>query len=204
MQKERLANQSVERAHANPLFDTCEYVVEFTDGSTENFFANVIAECLYAQVDSEGRQVQLLQEITDHRSDNSATPWQMDSVPWKDRSSDCGCIPLKDIKKDLYPVQIAEYAVTTNIAHKPAFKWLLVPTVFQKIHRMVAKAKRYWRTTHKFDIHLPKTVEEALAFDDESGTDFWHKALSKEMGKVKVAWKPVDGVTPAQAQSGQV
>ena len=37
------------RAHSNPLFDTREYVVEFTDGSTENYFANVIAECMYAQ-----------------------------------------------------------------------------------------------------------------------------------------------------------
>jgi hypothetical protein len=42
------------RAHANPLFDTGEYVVEFTDGSSKNYFANVIAECMYAQINSEG------------------------------------------------------------------------------------------------------------------------------------------------------
>ena len=60
------------RAHSNPLFDTREYVVEFTDGSTENYFANVIAECMYAQVDAEGNQFQLLDEITDHRSNNLA------------------------------------------------------------------------------------------------------------------------------------
>ena len=60
------------RAHTNPLFDTREYVVEFTDGSTENYSANVIAECMYAQVDAEGNQFQLLDEITDHRSDNLA------------------------------------------------------------------------------------------------------------------------------------
>ncbi|KAI2500467.1 Reverse transcriptase (RNA-dependent DNA polymerase) [Fragilaria crotonensis] len=214
------SGEPIGRAHANPLFDTREYVVEFTDGSTENYFANVIAECMYAQVDSEGRQFQLLQEITDHRSDNSAIPvadgfvmsrngnrvpkvttrgWSL-LVSWKDGSSDW--IPLKDIK-DSYPVQIAEYAVTNNIAHEPAFNWW-VPTVLRKRHRIVAKVKRYWRTTHKFGIRLPKTVEEALAIDDESGTDFWRKALSKEMGKVKVAWKPIDNVSPAQARSGQV
>ena len=60
------------RAYSNPLFDTRGYVIEFTDGTTENYFANVIAECMYAQVDSKGNQYQLLSEITDHRSDNSA------------------------------------------------------------------------------------------------------------------------------------
>ncbi len=59
-------------AQSNPFFDTREYVVEFSDGSTENYFANVSAECIYAQVDSEGNQYQLLSETTDHRSDNSA------------------------------------------------------------------------------------------------------------------------------------
>ena len=30
-------------AHNNPLFDTREYDVEFTDGSIENYAANIIA-----------------------------------------------------------------------------------------------------------------------------------------------------------------
>ena len=56
-------------AHNNPLFDTREYVVEFTDaGSSENYFADVIAKCMYAQIDAEGNQYQLLSEITDHKS----------------------------------------------------------------------------------------------------------------------------------------
>jgi hypothetical protein len=50
------SGEPIGRAHSNPLFDTREYVVEFTDGSTENYFANVIAECMYAQVDSEVNQ----------------------------------------------------------------------------------------------------------------------------------------------------
>jgi hypothetical protein len=36
---------------------------------------------------------------------------------------------------------------------------------------------------------VPETVEEALAIDNETGTDFWRKALGTEMTKVKVAWK---------------
>ena len=207
------------RAHSNPLFDTREYVVEFTDGSTENYFANVIAECMYAQVDAEGNQFQLLDEITDHRSDNSAIRiddgfvtsrngnrvpktttrgWSL-LVSWKDGSSDW--IPLKDLK-DSYPVQIAEYAIANKIANEPAFNWW-VHTVLRKRNRIVAKVKRYWRTTHKFGIRVPKTVDEALAIDEETGTDFWRKALAKEMAKVKVAWRTVDGVSPAQARTGK-
>jgi hypothetical protein len=50
---------------------------------------------------------------------------------------------------------------------------------------------------------VPKTVEEALAIDKETGTDFWQKALGKEMTKVKVAWKSADEVTPKQARTGK-
>ena len=119
---------------------------------------------MYAQVDSEGNQYQLLSEITDHRTDHSAIQiadsyktsrngscvpksttrrWSL-LVSWKEGSSDW--VPLKDLK-DYYPIQIAE----------------------------------------------------ALAIDDQTGTDFWQKALGKEINKVKVAWTAADGVSPKQA-----
>ena len=40
--------------------------------------------------------------------------------------------------------------------------------------------------THKFGIKLPHSVKEALEIDQATGTDFWRKALNKEMSKVKV------------------
>ena len=36
---------------------------------------------------------------------------------------------------------------------------------------------RYWKTTHKFRIRVPKTVEEALTIDEETGTTFWRNAM---------------------------
>jgi hypothetical protein len=57
--------------------------------------------------------------------------------------------------------------------------------------------------THKFGIRVLKTVEEALAINYETGTDFKRKALGKEMTKVKVVWKNADGVTPERAQTGK-
>jgi hypothetical protein len=201
-----LYGEEIGRAHTNPLFDTREYVVEFTDGTEENYFANVIAENMFAQVDSEGRQYLLLAEITDHRRNGLAVKasdgfvitrngnkvpkkttagWEL-LVAWKDGSTDW--LKLKDIK-DSYPVQVAEYAVTNNIAHEPAFNWW-VHDVVRKRNRIISKVKsKYWKTTHKFGIRVPKSVEEALQIDEETNTDLWRKALAKEMSKVRVAWK---------------
>jgi hypothetical protein len=88
--------------------------------------------------------------------------------------------------------------MANSIANEPEFNWW-VHTVLRKRNCIVAKVKRYWQTTHKFGIRLPKTVAEALAIDDQTGTDFWWKAHGKEMNKVKVAWTAANGVLPEQA-----
>jgi hypothetical protein len=58
--------------HFNTLFDTREYEVKFTDGTTERYPANVIASNMYAQVDDKGNTFQLLSEIVDHKKDRTA------------------------------------------------------------------------------------------------------------------------------------
>ena len=55
------------REHDNPLLDTREYIVEFDDGTQDRYFANTIAENLWSQCDTEGRQFQVISEIVDHR-----------------------------------------------------------------------------------------------------------------------------------------
>ena len=134
-----LDGKPIGRAHTNPLFDTREYEIKFTDGTREKYQANIIAENMYAQVDSEGNQYLLLQEITDHRSDNSAIPisegmvrsangmskpkqmtrgwfllvqWHYGSVRWE---------KLADLKAS-NPVEVTEYAVVNWIIKEPAFK----------------------------------------------------------------------------------
>ncbi len=59
-------------ANTNPLLDTRVYNVEFSDGHQEEYAANIIAENIFAQVDPEGNQYLLLDEITGHHSDSSA------------------------------------------------------------------------------------------------------------------------------------
>jgi hypothetical protein len=82
-----------------------------------------------------------------------------------------------------------------RLLEEPVFK------VIRQRNRIISKVKsRYWKTTQKFGIRLPKTIEEALAIDAASDTDLWRKAINKEMARVKVAWKTCDdGLTPQQA-----
>jgi hypothetical protein len=170
------SGEPIMRANADPLLDTCEHVVKFTDGSSENYFANVIAEFTYAQIDSEGNQYQLCSEITDHKSDHSAiriadgftTSRNGNRIPktttrgWsllvsgKDGSSDW--VHLKDLKIPIR-FRFAEYAMANKIAHEPAFNWW-VHTVLRKQNHIVAKVKRYWRTTHKLAFDCQRLLKK--------------------------------------------
>jgi hypothetical protein len=215
-----LDGEAIGRAHPNPLFDTREYEVEFTDGTREKYQANIIAENMFAQVDDEGNQYLLLQEIVDHKKDNSAIPisegmtinssgtakpkvttkgWFL-LVQWRDGSTSWE--RLADLKES-NPIEVAEYAVVNRITEEPAFKWW-VPNVIKRRNRIISKVKsRYWKTTHKFGIRLPKTVQEALDIDRTMGTDLWRQAINKEMTRVKVAWVTHDGHTPQEVRDGK-
>jgi hypothetical protein len=215
-----LDGESVGRAHANPLFDTREYEVEFTDGTYEKYQANIIAENMFAQVDTEGNQFLLLQEISDHKTDNSAiqiadgmirgangTPTPKKTtrgwfllVQWRDGS--LSWERLVDLKAS-NPVEVAEYAVANRLVEEPAFKWW-VPHVIKRRNRIISKVKsRYWKTTHKFGIRLPKSVEEALEIDRTTNTDLWRRAINKEMARAKIAWATHDGCTPQDVREGK-
>ena len=69
-----LDGEAVGSAHDNPLFDTREYDIEFTDVSVDKYIANVITENMFAKVDDEVNQYLLMNKITDHRKNNTAIP----------------------------------------------------------------------------------------------------------------------------------
>jgi hypothetical protein len=60
------------RANANSMLDTRTYEIEFPDGHSDEYTANVIAENMYAQSDTEGRQYNLMEDIVDHKTDGHA------------------------------------------------------------------------------------------------------------------------------------
>jgi hypothetical protein len=95
---------------------------------------------MFAQVDDEGQQFALIDEIVDHWKDNTAVPisegmvcsanglekpkvmtcgWEF-MIQFKDGS--LGWSKLKDLKES-NPIEVAEYVVVNRLAEEPAFKW---------------------------------------------------------------------------------
>ena len=207
------------KRHSNPLLDTREYECELEDGTLMRYNANVIAENIFAQCDDAGRRQAILDEIIDHKRDGRAlradngyvTTKRGQRVPknttkgwkilcqWKDGSSDW--VDLKYVK-DSNPIELAEYAVANRIQEEPAFKWWVSQTLRMR-NRIIGKVKsRYWKTSHKYGIRLPHSVQEALRIDKETGTDYWWNAIQKEMKKVMVAFDYDESVTPQQIRDG--
>jgi hypothetical protein len=129
--------------------------------------ANVIAENLFSQVDSDGRRFFVLSEITDHSADGRAIKqaygftrsyngnqvpkqttigWKL-LVGWKDGSEEW--IPLKNLKASNL-IELAEYAVANNLGgDEPAFKWWVAETL-RKRQRIIGKIKSR-RTSSEYD-----------------------------------------------------
>ena len=196
-------------ANDNPILDSRIYEVEFPDGYRTSLAANAIAENLFAQVDDAGNRHVLFSKIIDHRTNGkelkqqdafivsskgakrrreTTAGWEI-LVQWKDGSSTW--VALKDMK-EAYPVQLAEYAVSSRISGEPAFAWW-VPFTLRKRNRIIAKVKsKYWVRTHKFGIKIPKNPIEAKAFDEENGNTLWWDAICKEMMNVRPAFEVWD------------
>ena len=112
-------------------------------------------------------------------------------------------IRLADLKES-YPVQLIEYAVANGIEDEPAFKWW-VPSTLKRRDRIISKVKaKYWRTTHKFGIRVPKSVDEAYNIDRLTGTDFWMKAIKKETKNMWIAFEKKEGVTKEEMENSKV
>jgi hypothetical protein len=111
----------------------------------------VIAENMYAQVDDESNMFQLLDEIMDHKKDDTVIDkangtvtlangnvkpkittqgWQL-LVIWKDKSM--SWVKLKDLKAS-NAIELAEYAVANQIVEEPAFIWWVSITLCKWNH----------------------------------------------------------------------
>ena len=63
----------------NPLLNSVVYEVEFPDGQVKEYSANIIAENILTQVDSDGYSMTMLDAIVDYRKDDSK------AVPMEDK-----------------------------------------------------------------------------------------------------------------------
>ena len=57
--------------HDNPFLNTVTYDMEFSDGQVKEYSANIIAENMLTQVDSDGYSLSLMDSIIDHHKDPS-------------------------------------------------------------------------------------------------------------------------------------
>ena len=57
--------------HDNPFLNTITYDVEFPNGQVKEYGANIIAENILTQVDSDGHSLSLMDSIIDHQRDLS-------------------------------------------------------------------------------------------------------------------------------------
>jgi hypothetical protein len=207
-------------ARANPILDTRIYNVQFPDGHTECYAANIIAENIYAQIDEEGNRVLLLGEILGHRHDGTAIKaddkyithganrtlrrttqgWYL-QVQWRDGSTSWE--PLRNLKES-NPVEVAEYAVANKLTEEAAFAWW-VPHTLKKRERIIAAIKiRASKRSHKFGLEVPMSVKRALEIDQETGTDLWRKAIEKEMHHVLCAFEILDEDAPEPRMSKRI
>jgi hypothetical protein len=98
---------------------------------------------------------------------------------------------LRNIKES-NPIQVAEYAVANKLVEEAAFAWW-VPNVLKRRERMIgAINSRYHKSTHKFGIEVPKNVKRALEIDKETNTNYWEKAILKEMTHIRPAFRVLE------------
>ncbi len=194
------------KSNPNPLLNSRMYRVEFTDGTVQDYAANIIAEAIYSEVDDEGNKHLLFKEIITHRKTPKAIGidqmwvehpggnkhmkrttigWEF-CVMWKDGTTTWET--LANLKAS-FPIQVAEYALAQSIDKEPAFAWW-IPTYMQKRERIIKSLKsRFQKRTHKFGIEIPRSVEGALRIDRETNTTFWSDAIAKEMKNNWIAFK---------------
>lgn len=180
------------------MLDSRVYEVYLPDGHIKEYAANALAENIYAQVDAEGFRHLILGEIINnhqeedavHMSDKwiqgkanmSCRPttkgWKL-QVQWKDGTTSWE--PLRNLKSS-NPIEVAEYAITNKLDQEPAFAWW-VPFTIKRRNRIISTLTTalYPKKAQNYGLEIPTTIQRALQIDKETRTDFWQKAINKEM-----------------------
>jgi hypothetical protein len=134
---------------SNPYLNSMIYEVEFPDGQCKEYAANIIAENMLTQVDSDGYSITMMEGIVDYKRDNAVAVDKSDMyvvtrrgqkrmckttqgwkllVRWANGSE--SWIALKDMKES-HQIETAEFAKARDIADEPAFAWW-VPYTMRK------------------------------------------------------------------------
>jgi hypothetical protein len=196
--------------YPNPILDSCTYEVEFPDGQVVEYSANIIAENMYTQCNTEGNQYLLLDEIIDWQKDESQAiklenkfvhshngnqhyrkmtkGWKL-CIKWKDGTTSWE--RLADLKES-YPIEVAKFAISRDIHDEAAFAWW-VPYVLVKCNRIISTVNRcYQKHAHKYGIEIPNSFDNCVRLDQENGNTLWQDTIRQEMSKVRIAFRTLD------------
>jgi hypothetical protein len=169
------------RTNATSKLDTTTYEIEFPDGRSDEYTANVIAENMYAQCDIEGIQYNLMEGIIYHKTGLHAIEpadvyikhgsnkklrkttkvWHL-CVEWKDETTSWE--RLVDLK-ERNPVEVSEYAATKSLLDTPAFVWWDPHVLKKRTISITDVTKCYHKRTHKFGIEVPKSWDNCVRLD---------------------------------------
>ena len=111
------------------------------------------------------------------------------------RDSTESWIKLADMKES-HPVEVAQYGMARGIDKEPALEWC-VPNTLKKSQVIISALKlRIRKTTHKYGIEIPTSVEHAFELVWKNGNNLWKDALEIEMYNIGVAFEILeDGKT---------
>ena len=201
----------------NPYLNSIMYEVELVDGRIKEYRVNIIAENMLTQVDSDDFSLTQMEGIIDYKHDDLiATPkaekyittgsgqrrlWKTTAgwkllVKWKGQSE--SWVQLSEFKKS-HPVETAEFAKSRGIDDEAAFMWW-VPHMLRKRNAIILAIKMGLRkTTHKYGIEIPTSVEHAMEIDQKNGNTMWRDALGLEMFNVRVALEILEEDQPTPA-----
>ena len=64
------SGNKIGKPHKNPILDTREYIVKYPNNTVRRYTANHLVQAIYSQVDQEGINFELIEEIIGHKETN--------------------------------------------------------------------------------------------------------------------------------------
>ena len=84
---------------------------------------------------------------------------------------------------------MAEYATTLGLANGPSFSWWLPYALKKRDHIVYLVNSRVRKRNHKFGIHIPNNIKEAISLEENNGNTLWQDAYANEMYQVGVVFE---------------
>ena len=116
---------------------------------------------------------------------NTTVSWKL-LVQWKNNSE--SWIWLKYMK-EYHPFEVAEFSKARGISDEPDFTWWVTYTLGKRNIILSAVKTIIINTTHKYDIELSTTVEEAINTNTNNGNHLWRDAIDKDILNVVIAFE---------------